>query len=239
MSLNIIKSTIRNIFSKLGLLHVIRRSKLWRIKNRKVYEEFHQNAMNAFWEVDRICKLNNIKIWPEFGTILGIIRENGPIEHDLDLDFGVMYDKSVQEKIRHEFISNGFNLMTICTLDNNKSVVSEKYNYLNIDVDIYYFNEESNKFIVYDLESESGKSIEEELDESSIIHTYRNIFTKFTLDDYIFRDRLILMPSNKEEHLVELYGEDYLTPDPKWENKMRKSRFLSKVENVIVEIKRN
>jgi len=239
ISLIEIRNLVRNIFAKLGFLRALRKSKLWRIKNRNIYREFHQNAMNAFWEVERICKLNDIKIWPEFGTILGIIRENGPIEHDLDLDFGVLYDKSVQEKIRGEFISNGFNLMTTCTLDNNKRLVSEKYNFLNIDIDIYYFNEESGKFVVYDLESESGKSIEEELDEIGTIHPYRNLFTKFTLEDYPFQDNLILMPSNKEEHLVELYGEDYLIPNPKWDNKMRKDRFLSKEENMIVEVKRN
>ena len=105
------KTHLRNFLAKIGLLRFIRQSWLWRLKGRQLYTVFQKNAMATFWEVNRICKSNEIKIWPTLGTLLGIEREGGPLKHDLDLDFGVFLDVKIQEKIRKEFLAKGFKLI--------------------------------------------------------------------------------------------------------------------------------
>ena len=84
---------LRLIFSKIGLLRLIRQSSLWKIKNKKLTRIFESNAVNIFKDISSIFHANQIQVWPEFGTLLGIIRDKGFIKDDLDLDFGVFGDQ--------------------------------------------------------------------------------------------------------------------------------------------------
>ena len=83
---------LRLIFSKIGLLRLIRQSSLWKIKNKKLTRVFESNAVNIFKDISAIFNANQIQVWPEFGTLLGIIRDKGFIKDDLDVDFGVFGD---------------------------------------------------------------------------------------------------------------------------------------------------
>ena len=232
-------SKLRVFLAKIGVLHTIRQSFLWRFKNRNLYKNFHENALKAFLKVTNITKENDIELWPEFGTLLGIERENGFISHDLDLDFGVLFNQDIQNLIRKEFSKNNFLLLTTTTLKSSNKLIAEKYNFEGVEVDIYYFFEENGNYINYDLETTSGLSIEEEQGEGSKVVPYKNIFTKFKLKRRFFNEIEILFPENIEQHLTELYGESYLIPDPKWNQDKREARYLVEDDEVILEIHRN
>jgi len=232
-------SKLRIFLAKIGVLHTIRQSFLWRFKNRSLYKNFHENALKAFLKVINITKENDIELWPEFGTLLGIERENGFISHDLDLDFGVLFNQDIQNLIRKEFSKNNFLLLTTTTLKSSNKLIAEKYNFEGVEVDIYYFFEENGNYINYDLETTSGLSIEEEQGEGSKVVPYKNIFTKFKLKRRFFNEIEILFPENIEQHLTELYGENYLIPDPKWNQDKREARYLVEDDEVILEIHRN
>jgi len=219
-----IRAFLRNILAKLGLLTFIRDSWVWRLKNKNLYKNFHKNVNDAFDLVATLNKEKDLNLWPEFGTLLGIVRENGPIKHDLDLDFGSFFNEKNQHKIRETFLSNNFVLIKTTTMQSTKRLIAEKYNYLNIDIDVYYFFEEEDRLVAFDLETDSGLSIEEELSVDKNIRPYKNIFTRFSLKQYSYREDIILVPENLEEHLVELYGRTYMVPDPKWRNNKRKGR---------------
>ena len=45
-------------------------------------------------------------------------------------------------------------------------------------------------------------------------------------NQYNIFDSYALIPDNVEKHLIELYGETYLTPDPKWHSGKRKNRYM-------------
>ena len=233
------RTHLRNFLAKIGLLRFIRQSWLWRLKNRQLYTVFPNDAMAAFWEVDRICKSNEIKIWPTLGTLLGIEREGGPLKHDLDLDFGVFLDVKIQEKIRKEFLEKGFKLIATCKLKSNGRLIEEKYNFLKIDVDIFYFITEGDKCFFYDTETDSGLSIEEEQQQDSDLLPYKNVVTKFGLESRIFKDKEILFPTNIKNHLKELYGETYLIPDKHWRQNKRKNRYLIEDDAVLLEVFRS
>ena len=232
-------SKLRVLLAKIGVLHIIRQSVFWRFKNRSLYKNFHENALKAFLKVNSITKENKIALWPEFGTLLGIERENGFISHDMDLDFGVFFNQVVQNTIRKEFSKNNFQLLTTTTLKSTNKLIAEKYNFEGVEVDIYYFFEEDGNYINYDLETSSGLSIEEEQGKGSKVVPYKNIFTKFKLKKRFFNDIEILFPENIEQHLTELYGESYLIPDPKWNQDKRKARYLVEDDEVLLEIHRN
>ena len=233
------RTQLRNFLAQIGFLRFIRQSWLWRLKNRQLYTVFPNDAMAAFWEVDRICKGNQIKIWPTLGTLLGIEREDGPLKHDLDLDFGVFFDIEAQERIRKEFLANDFKLIATCKLKSNGRLIEEKYNFLNIDVDIFYFIKEGEQCFFYDTETDSGLSIEEELEQDSDILPYKNVVTTFDLESRIFKDQEILFPTNIKNHLKELYGATYLIPDKQWRQNKRKNRYLIENDSVLLEVFRS
>jgi len=230
-----VRNLLRNILAKAGVLKLLRRSSLWRFKNRKLYVEFQKNATNVFWLVDSVLKENEIKAWPEFGTLLGIVRDNGPIKHDLDLDFAVISSKTVQTKIRKAMQSSGFKLVTESILRGPETIIEEKYLISGVEVDIFYFVETEDQFIAYDLETASGKSIEEELPDLTCIHPYRNPLSKFSLKTRLYQAKEINIPENLEQHLIELYGQDYQIPNPRWKNSMREERTYS--PNEVIELK--
>ena len=106
----------------------------------------------------------------------------------------------------------------------------------NVEVDIYYFHESDDQFYTYDLETDTGLSIEEELNETTVIRPYINIFTPFTLVEKQFRQREILFPSNYELHLKELYGSTYMIPDKSWHSNKRDARYLLESEEVELKV---
>ena len=230
-----LRDLLRNLLARAEVLTVLRQSALWRFKNRKLYVEFQKNATNVFWLVDSVFKENEIKAWPEFGTLLGIIRDDGPIKHDLDLDFAVVSSRAIQAKIRKAMRSSGFKLVTESILKGSDTIIEEKYLISGVEVDIFYFVESGDQFIAYDLETTSGKSIEEELPDLTHIHPYRNPLSKFNLMTRLYQTKEINIPENLEQHLIELYGRDYQIPNPRWKNSMREKRTYSPDE--IVELK--
>ena len=221
---------LRLIFSKIGLLRLIRQSSLWKIKNKKLTRVFESNAVNIFKDISAIFNANQIQVWPEFGTLLGIIRDKGFIKDDLDLDFGVFGDQVNEKEIKKLLLNNGYTPTVKCLriLDDHKQVISCKFIKDQIDVDIYFFYESSDRenLFLYDLETDNGLSVNEEFDLKGKLTTFKNIFTSFSLNQYNIFDSYTLIPDNVEKHLIELYGETYLTPDPKWHSGKRKNRHM-------------
>ena len=59
------------------------------IKNLKKGQNIMTNMLKEF---DRMCRNNNIKYWCTSGTLLGVIRHNGWIPYDGDIDVCMLED---------------------------------------------------------------------------------------------------------------------------------------------------
>ena len=229
---------LRRLLSKLGLLSLIRNSYIWKIKNKNLTTTFSNNAKHIFQEVISLYESEGIEIWPEFGTLLGIIRDKNFIKHDLDLDFGIFGNKVTSEKIRDIMLGHGFIPTVKCLrLNENKhQVISTKFVKNKVDVDIYFFYEHSNqidKLVLYGLETDNGLSVEEEFAYYGKLSTYENLFSKFNLGSMNIFDTVISIPSNIHQHLIELYGPDYVIPDPNWHSSKRINRQKDKAPSIL------
>lgn len=79
---------IKNILSKLGLFHIVRKL----LKKYYYYIKsyfFQKYASITFKKVMEVLQEENIETFLVFGTLLGAVREKGFIKHDMDMDFGV------------------------------------------------------------------------------------------------------------------------------------------------------
>ena len=75
-------------------------------------EELKKRLFNT---VD-ILEKNNIKYWLDFGTLLGAFREGKIIEHDYDVDIGILHKDLEKVRIlRTEIVDKGGkNLIPFC-----------------------------------------------------------------------------------------------------------------------------
>ena len=58
-------------------------------KNRS--KKVAQNFEGLIVFIGEVSTFSGCKIWPAFGTLLGLHRDNGPIAHDLDIDFSAYH----------------------------------------------------------------------------------------------------------------------------------------------------
>ena len=209
---------------KIGLLSILRSSRLYRLKNRKNYQEFNKQAPEI---LERVCELfqrEAIAAWPAFGTLLGLIREAGLIKNDLDLDFGVVYDERVQSKIQTLLVSHEFTL--VCSVrDQHGTIFLEKYMHSGVPLDIYYFFAKNDKLCSYDLEQDGSLTVLERVHSGDSVYAYRSEFTSFTLQKKRVANLTVNLPSSVHDHLSECYGANYTRPDPGWHNNKRAVRY--------------
>ena len=91
----------------------------------------------------------------------------------------------------------------------------ETYNYKNkFNIDLFYFYLEDDKYIYYDFTGEKNLSFNETIRKNGGLLCYKSIINRFQLEKYKFKDIKFNIPNNYKEHLKELYGEDFMVPNP-------------------------
>ncbi len=225
-----IKYKIKKQLDKYGMLAYLKRSKLWKYKNRKNYESFRSKSPAVLEYLIKIFDENAINVWPGDGTLLGLIRDGGPIKGDLDIDIGVFYSSEVQKKIRSLLIDHGFALYFEAThLDEYR--LFEKFYFNEVPIDIYYFFDRNGKMCAFDLDQDGNMNAEECLSRMQDIKVYRNEFSYFELNKKVINNIEFNIPVDIHNYLIEHYGHSYTVPDPSWHNNKRKNRY---VDNTII-----
>lgn len=135
--------------------------------------------------------------WLEFGTLLGLIRENKIIDWDNDLDVGVKKESFAEEKIndvKRKCSEFGFNLMYKEDEKLYKIIYGEK-NYLFCDIWIFQRLEGG----IMSAVSPATQAVHEE---------------SFTIDKEIlnFNNKSYFIPKNINEFLTMRYGPDWKKP---------------------------
>lgn len=197
---------IKNPFSKLRSNYLFK-------KRRKNFQEESNTVFQDF------CKAFNdseTKFWLVFGTLLGAVRENGIISHDIDIDVGV---KSNIDFIRLDESLQKYGFIKKRQIDvfskNNESQGSEMtYSKKGVSIDI---------FIFYPLDSDENVYFTHAFYDR-IVHEnfvlYKKVFRiEFPLEGLInstFIENDVLIPSNYESFLMAHYGPYFMIPNPKW-----------------------
>lgn len=168
---------------------------------------------NGFYVIERIAKIFNdekIQYFFDFGTLLGIIRENRILPHDTDIDIGVLYKEGTYDKVREALFKSGFKLLYEYMIDDN--VVEESYIGFSIKVDINYYFSDGSKSRCYLFYREPGKEYSGDL-----LDTVEITCDKIeTFKEHCFSDILVKVPENPEHLLAQRYGPNWRVPDKNW-----------------------
>ncbi|MEG0237037.1 putative 2-aminoethylphosphonate ABC transporter permease subunit [Cetobacterium sp.] len=174
-----------------------------KIEKERLGEKLLENGKEILERINEPSLKTGVNYWLEFGTLLGKVRDNNFIGHDINFDIGVMENEITADFII-ELETSGFKRIDSLVLGNR--LKSLKYIYKEIEVEIYLFERDGNKVITF------YKNNEKE------IMGYR--LSNSTLEEVKFMGIETKIPRNSTKRLIEIYGENYNQPDPNWKDDM-------------------
>ena len=152
-------------------------------------------------------ELKKYDIWLDFGTLLGYYRERDFINHDLDMDFGIIIpnyaDFLVVEK---ELLDKGFQRTKEFYFD--KNLVELSYNYKGLNVDFILYKKDSNK-----ISSDTIFYMTNALGNPTRYEVYHYELPFNGVEECNFKNTIVKIPGTVEEYLSNLYGEDFRVPN--------------------------
>lgn len=182
------------------------------IKKEKQGENLLLTGKEVLEILNKTSQKTGVKYWLEFGTLLGKIRENNFIGHDINFDIGIMKEELIPKFII-DIESEGFKRISSLSLK-NEGLKNIKYEYKGIEIEIFLFDREDDKVVCY-LEDKNG-----------IISAYK--LSNSTLKEIKFMGIDTYIPRNSLKRLLEIYGKNFNISDPNWKEEMSPSRYISK-----------
>ena len=187
---------------------------LWSLKNwkavrasRKKRVALQKNgiALIHFLQ-DVLCEE---KFFFDFGTLLGIVRENRILGHDLDVDLGIFLDGEAEiKRVRELLYKNGCKIAYSYSID-EIGIVEDSFIINNIKFDICYYCREENVDVSYLMYKTKQSELKD--GEMNVVKTSCSHINK--LEKINFKGKMINVPENKEAYLVERYGKNWTIPD--------------------------
>ncbi len=194
-------------------------SKNFKNYNAEALESLHQ----AFKEVD-------IDYWLDFGTLLGAVRENDFIPHDLDIDIGVLgvLSNEARSNIDEVLSKHGFEKKYFFMYEN--FVREETYAYKGISVDLFYYELDNKEITSYYFLPEKGKSREKTINDRGGLIPVEVKFPYIGLEKYTFLGIETYIPKNSIDYVVARYGKNYKEKVVDWDN-MKSPKNIKVIEH--------
>ncbi len=187
------------------------------IKNRsnasleKKRQNIQKNGLAVLEEtLEMLNNIKDVKAFADFGTLLGIIRENGLLKHDLDIDTAVLGRPNLYRYVTMLMERNGYELWR--EYITNGKVVEQSYHYKDTKVDVNYYEYR-------------GKGVNTWLFYRDPSRKYRNNIRNIVRMDYALvkdvkkidvQGHKIYIPDSAEKLLEEKYGKNWRVPDKGW-----------------------
>ncbi len=181
------------------------------IKKEKQGENLLLTGKEVLEILNKTSQKTGVKYWLEFGTLLGKIRENIFIGHDINFDIGIMKEE-LSPKFIIDIENKGFKRISSLSLK-NEGLKNIKYEYKGIEIEVFLFDREDNKVVCY-LEDKNG-----------VISVYK--LSNSTLKEIKFMGIDTYIPRNSLKRLLEIYGKNFNISDPDWKEEMSPSRYIS------------
>ena len=178
---------------------------------------FSKNALEALECFDKCMREESIPYTLAFGTMLGAVREQGFIKHDIDIDTMMWYDDYV-DSLPQILKVHGFKRIHSFLIEEGKLGREETYEYMGVQIDIFFIYPPINELpYCCDFLQRDCLTFE------ACIKKYgsllpRRIELPFNREIIYtqFEGLMLPIPANAHEILAFRYGSDYMIPNPSW-----------------------
>lgn len=181
-------------------------------EKRAIFIKEGENALKAF--VDSMNK-NGITYWLEFGSLLGVYRDGDFVPNEIDIDAGAFLKDA---RIVYEaLVKDGFKLVREFHVVGENGL-EQTYEYHGTTIDLMYFFE--NDGLLWCNGAQFTPTIRKGILFEHVVTSH--YFKNFECSDIYFKGIRVAIPSNTEEHLIEIYGEGFRVYDPNFKGDLNK-----------------
>ena len=148
MNIYNLKQKVKNITLLSNVYYTVD-NQISKLKHKKKVKNFRKNGCDAAKKIVQAMNETNFQFFITYGTLLGIVRDNKFMQHDDDLDFGILEgDNFSWSEI--DKIMNKYNITLLHEFIYKDKVVERTYvTQSNISVDFFLYNKILDKQEVY------------------------------------------------------------------------------------------
>ena len=194
-------------------------------KDKKKYKQFQKYGVEAYIKMDEACRKAGAQLLPLFGTQLGLVRENGFIPYDNDLDTAILFSQR-PDNIVDVLKEYGFQIETAYYIKGENKPLIEQYSYKGVHADIFYlFDYDDEYYFCYVVERHETKDWKE-ANRTNGFPCHFRLFKKCEITEKEFFNHSFFFPKESDTWLKDVYGDDYMTPIKNWSNGDRKTKYI-------------
>lgn len=168
-----------------------------------------RNGYEVITKLQAVLDSMQVTNFADFGTLLGFVRENGFMSHDLDIDVGAISDIDPKE-ICTALEAHGFKLWREFYF--NDMIIEQSYKFKAVKIDLNFYKVDNDKMYTYLFYTKPGeKNTTNSRSVVKMSYDYIRKTKKLNVEGY-----KINVPIDAEKLLVEKYGNEWKIPNSNW-----------------------
>lgn len=178
-------------------------------------KKFRQNGTRVLLKAKMALDHINLHYWLDFGTLLGVYRDQKLLTNDLDLDIGVFlcdYCPEIEETMK----KFGFRLIREYIIDDKKSGLQQTFLLDGVSIDLFYYISNGDKMHCHCFTNFRGYSFADSIKVKGGVQPIEQYLPNDGFRKIIFEGGYFNVPDDTHKYLAYHYGEDYMTPR-KWD----------------------
>lgn len=174
-------------------------------RGRRVDTVSRETVVRNLLDARSVLNSLGIEFWLTDGTLLGYFREGDIIEHDRDVDLGLMIE-CYSDEIIPAFRRKGFTVKYV--LGEKKMGLELSFERDGINVDLFFFYREGDRL---------WHGTWQGIDKGRKRNLIKYYYDPFELREIEFMGAVFKVPANTLEYVEAKYGKDWRTPVKDWD----------------------
>lgn len=175
-------------------------------------KQLKENGARFIFDIEDALKNQKLVFFADYGTLLGIIRDNNFIQWDNDVDYGIVVNDLFDWKLFEENLcKHGFTKVREFKLEDR--IKEQTYSKDNLTVDFFSYEIIKEEMIGYSFFRKEDY-IYHSKDEFHVrMYKYIKVEKTKQID---FLNTKVHVPENAEDYLECLYTSEWRIPNPNW-----------------------
>lgn len=168
-----------------------------------------------------LAKYNDgLLYFADYGTLLGIVRDKKFIDWDMDVDYGLISNSSL-DLCEFENHLEKYGFIKVREYKYHDEIKEQTYSYCGLTIDFFIKTDDGKNSVAYGFYIKNG-------------YKYKNIDSRHVREvRYVrilnvkkeeFCGINVTIPLNAEEYLESAYSKNWRTPDPEWDDNNSENR---------------